>query len=153
MAVTIRSASSVLDMGRVTDMVYRFLKETPYGAIVGDVSPGALTKAIGMVLQHGVIFVAESGPPELRQVVGFAALLVASHPLNGHPYGDELAVWVEPEHRTGMVGPRLVQAAEKWARQRNLTSLKMVAPVGSRFNDYLRRRGYHAVETAWVLKL
>ncbi len=151
-AVTIRHAT-VEDLERIVQMAIRFLQSSDYGEIVGRFKLENLRGATRACIEVGVILLAEHGPPELRRAIGFCALVPAEHVLTGETYADEIALWVEPEHRTGTVGGRLVLAAEHWARQKQLTCLKMVAPVNSRLHLHYQRRGYRAVETGYLLRL
>lgn len=155
----IRPATAA-DTPRLVEMATRFLRSTPYGEVV-EPDPACLAALIAVVLEHGVIFVAdypmytrvidgdvvEQGDPYL---VGFIGLAALPHPLSGELYADEQVWWVEPEHRHGLIGPRLMQAAEAWARQQGCRSVKMVAPHGSSVGEYYSRMGYRPVETAFV---
>lgn len=146
------------DIDRIVEMGIRFLLLTPYGRMSdGGGSPQAIGAMVAACLNHGAIFLAETEVntfvdgdifPE-TQVVGMLVLYVAAHPLTGKPYGDEVAWWVEPEHRNGRAGYYLLRSCEDWARQNGLSVLKMVAPAGSKVADYYTRRGYTFVESVF----
>lgn len=106
----------------------------------------ALRALFQVLLEHGVIFVAE----DEGGVVGMLALLVAPHPLTGARYADEVAWWMDPDCRDGRTAFRLLEAAEEWCCSRHLICLRMVAPSDqpSVARIYLRR-GYEAVETSY----
>lgn len=93
----------------------------------------------------GTILVAEVA----GRVVGMACLALVPHLLTGQPYVEEIAWWVQPTHRHGLVGPRLMKAAEEWGVQNHANMIKMVAPCGSDVGRYYRRCGYREVETAF----
>lgn len=151
--MTIREAT-VDDVPRIAEMAKRFLDTTGYGAIVPNVKRASLAGAAEAIIRHGgVILLAQKGPPELRHTVGFCALMQATHVLTGEDYADEVALWVEPEHRKGTVGGRLLLAAEAWTRQKSIPCLKMVAPVGSRLHQHYQHRGYVPVETSYQKRL
>lgn len=162
--ITIRAAT-VEDAPRVVAMAMRFLQETSYGALFPDVEPMRLAPLYQLLLDRGVILVAEQPqtviyefsddacivqPPTLA---GFIALVAMQHPLTGLPYGDEIAWWVEPEFRHTRVGYKLLGAAERWATTNRLSCLKMVAPAGSKLGTFYERRGYTVVETAYQKQL
>jgi len=133
----------------IVEMALRFLRETPYGALLGDGNPLVIGAVLSTLLAQGIVLVAErAGIP-----VGFIAALAMQHPISGRMYGDEVAWWVEPEARNGRAGVMLLTALEEWARQEGLSLLKMVAPAESQVGTFLHRRGYDAVETAYQKRL
>lgn len=152
----IREATAA-DTPRLVEMTTHFLQSTRYGALF-RADPVFIGKLIDLVLEHGVILVAEIDSVEphweqggrFKPIIGMIALTALPHLLTGIPYGDEQAWWVEPEHRAGMVGPRLMQAAERWCRENGLNMVKMIAPEGSDVGKFYTRQGYEAVETAFV---
>lgn len=141
--IEIRPATAE-DVDRLVDMAVRFLASTRYGVLVTP-HPHALGRLIAQVLAIGVIFVAEVN----GRVEAMLALVALPHPISGELYGDELAWWVEPEHRHGSIGPRLLLQAETWARERGARILKMVAPADSTVGNFYKHFGYVEVETAY----
>lgn len=110
----------------------------------------ALERAVDLSLDYGVVIVAEL---ETR-IVGMIGLLALPHPLTGEGYADEVAWWVDPEHRGALrAGPLLLGLAEEWAQGEGLSMVKMVAPLPSRVGRFLERRGYWPIETAYVKRL
>jgi GNAT superfamily N-acetyltransferase len=100
-----------------------------------------------LVLDTGAAFVADID----GQVVGFIAVVAIEHPFTGQLYAEELAWFVHPDHRQGLVGPRLLRAIEEWTRQEGVPSLKMVAPVAeSQVRDHYLASGYKELETSYV---
>jgi GNAT superfamily N-acetyltransferase len=93
----------------------------------------------------GTILVAEVD----GRVVGMICLALVPHLLTGQLYVDEVAWWVDPAHRGGTAGPRLLKAAEQWAVQNHANLIRMVAPCGSDAGRYYRRCGYKEVETTF----
>lgn len=81
---------------------------------------------------------------------GGIALVDIPSPVTTRRYADELAWFVEPTHRGFRAGPRLLAAAEDWARTRGLHMIKMVAPFGTRVGAFYERRGYTPIETSYV---
>jgi GNAT superfamily N-acetyltransferase len=151
-SVAIRLADAD-DVPQIIAMAQRFLRETDYSTIVGPVADETIGVLVRQVMQVGVVFVADVNLGR-AQLVGFLAVMALMHPFAQVPYGDELAWWVEPEHRAGLVGPRLLRSCEEWARQKGLCVLKIVAPAGnSDVGKYLARRGFSEVETTFHKRL
>jgi GNAT superfamily N-acetyltransferase len=147
--VIIRDATEH-DVPQILPMAARFLASTPYGQLL-PTEPERLEAFVRAILAIGVAFVAEDHGGAL---VGMIAFVVAEHPISGQEYADEQAWWVSPECRGGSIGPKLLHAAEAWARQRGLTMVKMVAPVASEgVAAYYERIGYEAVEVSYVKQL
>ena len=152
------------DAPRLVEMTLRFLRTTSYAAVFPDPDPVNVRTLVDYVLEHGVIFVAdypmytrvidgdvvEQGDPYL---VGMIAFTAPPHLFANEAYAEEQGWWVEPEHRGGTTGPRLMQAAEAWARENGLKMIKMVAPEGSDVGKFYTKLGYRAVETAYVKAL
>jgi hypothetical protein len=84
------------------------------------------------------------------RVIGMLALIAYEHPLTGRRVGEELAWWVEPEHRGGTAAGRLERHMLRWSVQNQLHMVKMVAPSGSSVGDFYDKRGYQALETHWI---
>lgn len=160
------------DGPRLFEMACRFMAETRYGVLFAP-NHAALAQLVALVLEHGVVFVDEQDhandcavwvdalrvfdPVERplepcncgRQIIGMLGLITAPNILTGLRYADEIAWWVEPEHRKTRSAHRLLCAAEDWARQKGLSVLKMVAPAGSDIGTFYERRGYTLVESAY----
>lgn len=145
---SIRYATAA-DETRVVEMALRFVRETQYATLFAGMSPETLSPMFGLALHKGVVFVADVD----GQAVGFLALVVLQHPFGGEPYGDELGWWVEPEWRRGRIGWDLLDAGERWARDHQVTVLKMIAPAGSPIGRLYEHRGYVPVETAYVKRM
>lgn len=154
MKITIREAT-LDDVDAIVEMSILFMSSTAYGAIIGTADPRALARTIATVMEHGVILLAEleRSDSDGRDVIGMLAVYIAIHPFTGAAYGDELAWWVNPEHRHGRAGYYLLRTAEEWARQNKLSVLKMVAPAGSRVGDFYTRLEYTFIESVYQLKL
>lgn len=144
------------DAPRLVEMATRFLLETRYGAMFDNrATPVTIGGLVEQVLRFGAIFVAEVTVPYAdgsseTKLIGMLAIVVVPHPLTGLAYADEIAWWVEPEHRGGSIGPHILRSAETWARQKGANMVKLVAPAGSRVGTFYERVGYQAVETAFI---
>ena len=145
--VTIRPATAA-DTPRLLEMAAAFLEHTSYGALV-RFNPAALQLLIAQVLVLGVILVAE----DADRLDGMLAIIELTDPLTGDRYADEQVWWVEPHARSRAVGPRLLKVAESWAKSRNLSIIKMVAPTGTHVGSFYQRVGYTPIETAYTKRL
>lgn len=134
-------------------MAGRFLRATPYGLIFHP-TEDQLLDLLEIVKFRGVILVADIGD-ELnpRLVIGMLALVALEHPMRpGELYAEELAWWVEPEHRKGRAGYKMLRRAEAWARHKGCFLVKMVAPIlptGADVGSFYKFMGYTAIETAY----
>jgi GNAT superfamily N-acetyltransferase len=145
--MTIRP-STAADTPRLIAMAQRFLATTPYGALLNP-DPDWLEALVDAVLENGTVLVAELD----GVLIGMIALSAQPHILTGEFFCDEVCWWVEPEFRLGSVGEQLLTAAEDWARTRNLSMLKMVAPAGTHVGNFYISRGFFEVETSYLKRL
>jgi GNAT superfamily N-acetyltransferase len=90
-----------------------------------------------------------SGRRGLAPLIGIAVVELPNL-ITGDLYAEEVAWWVEPNRRGLRLGPQLIAVAEEWATTRGLRSIKMVAPIPSQVGRYYERRGYVALETAYL---
>lgn len=150
------------DTPRVVEMAARFLLDSQYGELFDNATtPAAIGAMVKQCLHFGTIIVAELEADDPRWVqgvertpaaalVGMLAILCVPHPFTGRKYADELAWWVEPRHRGGIIGPKMLWAAEDWATRNGANMVKMVAPAGSAVGAFYERSGYKAVESAYI---
>lgn len=136
------------DKPRLIEMAARFLISSRYGEWLPS-TPAQIAGLIEQIEQLGVILTAE----EDSTIIGMLALVAVTHPMTGQRYAEEIAWWVEPEYRGGLIGPRLHRAGEQWARDLGLHMIRMLSPVGSDLGVYYARRGYVEVETSWMKTL
>lgn len=154
---SIREMADARSLERVVEMSMRFLATTRFGTLV-KTTPAQLETLALKVAKLGVVLVAEAdeladGFETTREAIGFVALAKLQHPISGKPYADEIAWWVEPEHRQAGVGRLLLERAEAWARENGCSMVKMVAPAGSTIGTFYENCGYVVVETAYQKEL
>lgn len=136
------------DIGRIRMMGLRFLSTNPFGSPVApDIA--RLDQAIAVCLATGTILLAKL---PTWKTVGMLALYTLPHPLTGERTAEEIAWWVEPEHRVERIGVKLLRSGKDWARQVGVSCLRMNAPAGSTAGKLLEREGFTPVETAHVLR-
>lgn len=151
--IAIRQAT-LEDLPRIVEMAVRFNIESLYAEIC-PVSRERLTALAELLIADHVIFVAErtlgyAGMPPVTVIVGMLAMAVVPHLLTGRDYGQEVAWWVDTEHRHTSAGPRLMHKMQGWASQKSLHMVIMLAPADSTVGRFYQQCGYRAVETSWV---
>jgi len=135
------------DMPRVLAMGMVFMATRPFGSTHGG-APDRLTAAIKICLTTGVVLLAaESG-----KVFGMLCIYTIEHPLTGELCAEELAWWVDPEHKSLLAGPKLLRAGIVWARQIGVECLKMSALAETRVGLFLEHQGFVKAETSYVLR-
>jgi GNAT superfamily N-acetyltransferase len=140
----IREATDA-DTDRLVEMAVAFIAESRYAEVIAT-NPGKLAALVARLLSIGTVIVAAVG----AELVGMIAIARVESLFGGRDYADEVAWWVEPEHRHGRIGPRLLFAAEAWAVAQDLGSIRMVAPSGSDVGAFYERNGYEAIETTYL---
>lgn len=134
------------DLAVLVRMAVRFITESSYRGLVMP-NVGQLQVLVEHLLDHGAIFVAQVDGGD---VIGMIGASVIVHPIAGELVGSEVAWWMEPEHRGGSAGVRLLEAAERWAQGAGAVWFQMIAPAGApRLREFYRRRGYVEVETVF----
>jgi GNAT superfamily N-acetyltransferase len=153
MSTVVQVCETPQHAARVVEMCLRFIQETPYASVCGSgANPLSIGRVVEFCVMNGVVLLAVDRQTD--QVVGFIGLVAMQHPIVDERYADELAWWVEPEHRKGRAGYQLLRAAEEWARQAGCSMVKMVAPAHSdTVGAFLARRGYAVVETTYHKRL
>lgn len=159
----IRTATPA-DKFRVVEMASRFLLESQYGEMFENrATPDKIGALVDQLLKVGVIFVAELADDDPRwqqgagphpAIVGMLAIVVVPNLFTGFPVAEEIAWWVEPEHRGKLtIGPKLLRSAEDWATSHGANMVKMVAPAGSTVGVFYERMGYQPAETAFIKRI
>jgi GNAT superfamily N-acetyltransferase len=148
------------DIDRLLAMCEAFLNATRYGGLLPFVED-RLRPFLGDLIDEGGAFVADvSAAPHWQQgadvetVVGMIGLKVWIHPFTGQVIAEEIAMWVEPNHRGGSLGPRLLTQAVRWARMKNAEMLRASAPYGKdKLGAFYERRGFSPIDTTYVKTL
>ena len=114
---------------------------------------GSALPYIELCFSHGLLLVAETD----GEVIGFAAGVKA--PLMGDSnviQGSEIAWWVDPAHRKGGIGIRLLKALEQAARDAGCTFWNMVymeVSMPETVRDMYIKLGYRLNETTYGKRL
>ncbi len=148
--------ATIDDVVPLAMMGMAFIDSTQYPMVFGhatELSVGTMLMqllALPPALGEAWMGVAE----DRRGIFGALVGVDMPHPLMPVRVFDEIGWWVEPSRRGHQAGPRLLQAAEGWARTRGLRFIKMVAPAASpAVGSFYARRGYAPLETAWFKEL
>lgn len=125
-----------------------FVRDSPYTEHVAE-NPDQIRRIIAFLLAqpNSTILVAE----QEGAVVGLIGLAIVPHIWSGVPTAGELAFFVHPDHR-GMVGVRLLKAAEAWARSRGAHAMSMIAPTPE-VGQLYQRLAYRAIETNYEKRI
>ena len=167
--------ATLADVDALGNLALHFLAGTQYGRTLQTADSEHLAALITVLIagidpttddRQGVICVADlqftsyvgdgmlsRELPHTSKLVGFLAISNALDVFTGQRYGDEVAWWVEPEHRETGAGRKLLGVGEDWARRNGLSVLKMVAPAGSQLGTLYERLGFTEVETAYSKRL
>lgn len=138
------------DIPRIVEMAERFYATTPYAEHVPMAKESAAGLAI-LTMESGVMLVAECG----EGVVGMVCLYVDQFTFNiNRTVAHELAYWIEPEHRGGMLAARILKAIEAaclelgvdWIHMAHLpTSPEMTGRLYERFGYSVSGTNYMKV--------
>ena len=137
------------DIDRLIELGMSFWAGSEYGGII-TVSPKALRQTLEQTIESpdSVWLVAEKD----GQLIGMIGLACTAHPFSGERVALELAWWVEPEHRSGGVGIKLLKCSEEWAKRQSAIALMMVAPNEEIERLYVKL-GYGLVERTFQKNL
>lgn len=136
---------TIVEMGR------HFLAASPFVDVIPDstVHMRALATQLLACGAQGTILVADIAEGE--GLMGMVGLTCTPHFLSGELTAGEVFFWVEPRAR-GIVGVRLIQAAEQWAKDSGAVAIQMIAP-DARVGTFYNRRKYRAIETTYWKRL
>ncbi len=137
--------ATIDDLPEILRYAQHFVEETEYATWLAPFDAAVITALVQLALDQGVIFLAPGG---------MVAAVPLVHPMTGQRYVEELAWWVEPERRGGLVGPRLLDALETWAASEQIAFVKVAAPHGQPdVGRFYEHRGYQPVELAYFKRL
>lgn len=139
------------DVPALIAMAQAFVETTAVYGRLFKATPESLEHLARLLFQFGdqaaILLACEDEGP----CFGMLAIVASPHPISGALYADEVVWWIDPSHRGAMrAGPKLLRAAENWARDRNCNMVKMVAPHGSTVGRFYERLGYEPVESAYA---
>ncbi len=147
--MTIRPAT-LLDVPRVVTLAHEFWTSSAYARLGAFDVDRVTDAAVRMIEDLGVILVAEVE----GRVEGLVAAIVMQHEVTFEWYLNEWIWWVEPAHRRSTIGPRLEEALEAWALQREIYVLRMVEPAEvPDVGTFYLRRGFEMLESVWIKRL
>jgi GNAT superfamily N-acetyltransferase len=147
-AATLNDLPALLQMGRA------FFDESGFGAET-SLDAESLEKTLRYLIEsgEGAVFVAE----RTGAIVGCAGALRFPYYFNlACSAAQELFWWIAPEHRGSILGVRLLQALERWARDSGCATLTMIslpALEDSPAAALYRRMGYRPSEHNFIKRV
>jgi len=84
-----------------------------------------------------------------RELIGFAAVVVAVLPHYGVPVATMESIFVRNRHRHYGAGIKLVREAENLAREQGAKGLLVTAPAGGRLSLVMPKIGYRKTNTVF----
>lgn len=136
------------DIPRIVEMAGRFYETTAYAEQVPMAKESAAGLAI-LTMESGVMLVVECD----KAVVGMACLFVDRFTFNiNRTVAHELAYWIEPEHRGGMLAARILKAIEAACLERGVDWIHMAhLPTSPEMTGQLYERfGYTCSGTNYM---
>lgn len=137
------------DLVPLSEMGCRFLSASPLGRFASCTRLDVQVAIDGLMRQGGIVLVTEAHSVITGLLVGQLTSLWWNHKV---VIATELAWWVDPEHRGGPAGIRLLEAFERWAGDAgaNVVCLSDMVMDGVDVGALLGRRGYRLIERSHV---
>lgn len=142
----IRKATQA-DIPAIVGMGARFYETTHYKDFAAY-SPDSVAALAEMLIDTGILLIADDDGP-----VGMVGLCVAPFLFNASlKAAYEVVWWVNPEHRGGLTGARLLKAVEPAARDKGCVSIQMLHMSNSppQAGQMYARMGYTHTESSWT---
>jgi GNAT superfamily N-acetyltransferase len=137
------------DVGAVVDMAARFISETSYRDVL-PFDAGGIERLFAHLLEHGLMVLADRE----GAVVGMLIIAYTTLATGGdHVVAEEVAWWVEPEHRGGRTAYKMLRFGLERARQDGCNSVTMRSPSGSPVGEFYERLGFRPIETTYSKRL
>lgn len=140
------------DVPAIIEMGRSFFDASGYSGIIAFDAKTAKTAIETIIIdKHAIILVAEIH----EQLIGMVAAILHPFYFNiNHLTGQELVWWIEPEHRTGTAGIRLIKAIEQWAKSNGAKTFSMISLANNRRVEQIyERRGYLPSENTFIKSL
>lgn len=147
---TIRRAT-LADGAGVLHIAHRFMSNSVYATVMSfnaDKMADVIALIFSLPEDKACIFVAL----EEDRIVGFIAG-IGGPASNGDLWVEEMAWYVDSDHRSGRLGYKLWGCLKDWGRQNGYLMLKMVAPHASPVAGFYERAGGIPLETSYVFRL
>lgn len=145
MSYTIRPAT-MEDVPAIVAMAERFYPASGYLELYGPMSKDSAAGLAIITIETGVMLVAERD----GEHAGMACLHVDRFLFNADVVvAHELAFWIEPEHRGGMLAARMLRAIDEACEARGVTRTRMALLRSSppQAEKLYLRRGYVPTES------
>lgn len=139
------------DVPELVALGQRFLAESSYAGVLRENPEQMADTAQRLIEQEdGAVLVAEDWRGRIAGTIG---LFRFAHHFSGSVTVGEVFFFVEPESR-GLIGVRLLKAAQQWAQASGAQSFQVVAPEGAtRVEALYRALQFQPLERAFYVSL
>lgn len=144
-------AATLADVPALVALGQRFLAESSYAGVLRE-NPEQMADTAQRLIEQdeGTVLVAEDWRGTIAGTIG---LFRFQHHFSGSVTVGEVFLFVEPESR-GMVGVRLLKAAQQWSQAQGALSLQVVAPEGAtRVEELYVAMRFQPLERAFYVTL
>ena len=142
-----------LDVPALVDMGMQFANHYP---VASEVDPYALDATIRQLIANddaAVLVVSHQGSDPYAVLVGMEIGLWFAPDTR---VASELAWWVDPSHRGGSAGVRLIRAFERWAKARGIEHVCMSdiqTNDSASAGPLIERQGYQLQERSYIKRV
>lgn len=146
---TIRDATEQ-DVLEVVIAVKQFCREIPHPAWK-SFEANKVSELLTNLIRHelGLVKIVEHE----EGIVGALIGVISSLPINNLTFAQELMFWIEPEHRNGKTGPKLIDQYVVWSKENGCEFVRLSTldeVLGSKAGILFRRKGFRPTETAYI---
>jgi GNAT superfamily N-acetyltransferase len=127
------AAQKVVDMGRVFHAESHF-RDQPYD---GDRIWALLEATIKFPEKYFIAFD--------ENLHGFIIMNIQQHYFSGHKWASDFCLYVLPEHRNGLLAPKLIKAAEVWSKENGAREMTIFHNTGintGKATSFFNKFGY-----------
>lgn len=146
-ASKVRLAQTREDLSTAVRLAERFFKESPYAD--GDFNPSKVYRTFKQLSRDP-----QTGLVALYEDKGLIVGVKTEMLFGTETLTSELCWYVAPEHRNSRIGLELIALYEFWSKEIAKADHCQMALIGDgqRLERYYQKKGYQAVEQAFVRK-
>ena len=142
-------AGQLIDLDSCLDMAEEFYAVSGYSEDI-PICRDSCREFMEVSINQGLLFVADTGSKIVGFVMGIASPAVMN---KAYLSGAELVWWVNPEHRKGPTGIKLLKSIEKSAKELGVKMWSMMSLESSepeKIDRLYTALGYKRVERTYV---
>lgn len=117
--------AEVADIPALADMAERMMADSTFSTLVFDREK--FSKHCETVIGYGFAMVAIKDDNIIGAMLGDASAAWYSMDMIGFDYG----LYIEPEHRSGLIAAKLVRLFEKWCKDMNVKQIRLGTSTGN----------------------